>query len=378
MYLESDCNIDTLVQYRFVVTMNNQPEASMTAPLVQVPTTLQQAKELIEKLSLPLPAPDLLRQIGQEEGDHFKNSLATAASEQPNSKAARDYLLAVLTSYSPATANVIRNLGLTPPEPQQLLPVVKQEGKTIRSAISALHNGQADPTTAAYLRAQLEHMDLPPYAPAQINTPPSQQGRSGPNNVAIHPAAARAASQSGAPEDYDDMPVDAPPSEEAKPEIQSAHLYAGKAAFCFTKNKTQTGVYPTITIDSARALPGAERQYDWKHKIIFQLTVSELPLVYGVFMGYLPELRLAGHGKANNKSLSIKAQDGGYFMSMQMSGDGTIAIPAPAKDTFRITLMLMEQMKANFPTLDEAEIRVVARRVCDKHVNPVQRQAVAA
>lgn len=346
----------------------------MSVPPVQIPQSSKQALQMLADLQLPVPPLPLLMAIAADEGDQFKQAIGEARAN-PLDQTKFRYLANILAAYSPYTANAIRRIGYEPPAPQLLLPVVRDGGRAFRSAIKAVGEATADAATIGYLKSALAHLDLPEVAPttarANAQSPPPPQ-----------PTALETRRLAEAPhETYSDEHAPAGVSHgniganATKPSIESAHLYGGQCAFCFTKDTTQTGAYPTITVDAAKA--SGVRVYDWKSKCAFQLTVGELPLVYGVFIGLLGELRLVGHGKSNNKSLSIKDQDAGYYLTMQMGKDQSFAIPATAKDTYRIMAMLLEQMKANSPGLTTADIHMLMKRTCAKHVNPPQRAAAS-
>lgn len=159
--------------------------------------------------------------------------------------------------------------------------------------------------------------------------------------------------------------------------FSSVHLYGGKAAFCFSPDETRKGTSPTVRVETAKA--SGPRQYDWSTKVSFQLTVSELPLVFGVLYGFMPRVELNGHGAENEKSMSIEDQGGKFFFSMRVRGGTVYAIPSPAKDAFPIMTMLLEQMQKNAPGLPTAQILQIAKRVCDMYQMsdpaPVQRAA---
>lgn len=330
---------------------------------VRKPTSGMEAQQMLTELKLPAPRLDILAKIGTEEGEQFKTLLSQAFAN-PGDMKLRGYLMDVLTAYSPYTANVIQRIGMEPPTPQQLLPVVRDNGKAFRSAVKSIGEGMEAKEEIAYLKSTLSIFVHPRTLPADSQV---KQPRQSENDTSD--------SFSGNP-----MPLRQQEGMErgdatSKPLIESSHFYGKKSAFCFTKDKTQTGGYPTITIDAALAVPGNDRQYDWKNKCAFQLSVGELPLVYGVFTGLLSELQLVGHGRANNKSISIKDQETGYYLTMQMGSEQSFAIPAIAKDTYRIMAMLLEQMKANSPGLSTADIHFLVKRTCMKHVNPTRRAA---
>lgn len=348
--------------------------------------TISQAKEIMERIKLPVPAMPTLQRIAKEVGENFKKALITASSDGNPSAiaAAREYLICVLTGYSQAIGDIYRHFGFKPIEPQRLVQVAVQEGKALRAAIRAFTDAPENAETVGYLRAVIAQTGPDPLDPTEQGTQ---------NKVQNHPSTGKASlpnhasNQSASPQCSDEPPpaysyeAGEPEPNKTRLDIQSTHLYGGKAAFCFTKDVTQSGAYPTVSIDAARNAPGqhtpGQQRVDWKNKVVFQLTVGELPLVFGVFFGFLEEIYLPGHGKTKNKALTIKDQGGNYFLSMNVTGEGSIAVPASSKDTFRVMGMLLEQMKLNFPGLDTRDVLAIVKRVCDKHVAPA-RQAEAA
>ncbi len=329
-----------------------------------VPQSAKQAQEQLQTLRLPVPDIHTLSRISRDEGDQFKNAIADAGlAESPTQQASRQYLANVMTAYSPSVMETFRKLGYELPDPQQFMTLLKQEGRAIRAAVIAAASNPENINAKQYLQSVANQLAL---SPIQGDAPVT-----GAPTTSIPSAAPQDVSNS--------MPADAGMEDYCGPEgndpsvhgqtgrtpIESAHLYGRQGAFCFTKDRTQTGSHPTITIDAARCFPNKEKSYDWKNKIAFQLTVGELPLIFGVFYGFLNDVKLLGHGKANNKSFGIANQDKNYYLTMQMGKDSSVAIPAIAKDTFKIMGFLLEQMKANFPNLDGHEVIAMTRRVCD-------------
>lgn len=342
----------------------------MIANPIEIPQSSKQALQMLADLKLPVPPMTLLMQIAADEGEQFKQAIGEARAN-PQNRDKLGYLSNVLAAYSPYTANAIRRIGYEPPNPQLLLPVIRDGGRAFRASIRAVGEATANQETIGYLRSALAHLDLKQLAmpAAQLPTPAP---------AAPTPIESRRPAES-AHDTYseDTRPMgttpNAPTATDTKPVIESTHLYGKQSAFSFTKDKTRTGGFSTIAVDAAKS--SGERVYDWKNKCAFQLTVGELPLVYGVFFGLMPELRLVGHGAGNNKSMTIKDQEGGYYLTMQMGKDQSFAIPATAKDTYRIMAMLLEQMKANSPGLTTTDIHLLVKRTCVKHNNPPMRAA---
>lgn len=343
----------------------------------KIPQTLNEFVHLLKVVNLPVFPVNVLTQMGKDDGENIKRALVEVANNGPKKDYCKEYLANAMSAYSPGVAKVISALGYQLTEPSQLFSVLRQEGKAARAALRSLMQNPADQTTKGYILALLGPMGLPkiedPVAPQHHEHAPSPA----PANVTNLPSAS--APPTGNDPHYTAADLEygsAPPTEpQEKPDIQSAHIYGRRAAFCFTKDKTQTGGHPTVTIDAAPVKPNMEKSYDWKKKVIFQLTVGELALVYGVLTGRLQSLRLAGHGKTNNKTLTMEDQGGNYFFSVQVRDEGSIAIPALAKDTFRPMIMLWEQIQLNAPGVDPATLDKMVARVCAKYVDPQTRKA---
>lgn len=76
----------------------------------------------------------------------------------------------------------------------------------------------------------------------------------------------------------------------------------------------------TIKIEGAAKINDQSKAYDWKNKISIQMTKTELPLVIGVLLGYLPEVEFKNHGDSN-KGVAIQNQGKNfYFKIMELSG----------------------------------------------------------
>ena len=59
-------------------------------------------------------------------------------------------------------------------------------------------------------------------------------------------------------------------------------------------NKDGQAPVPTINLEVA---PREGEHVNWSRKIVIQLSDEELPVLCGVFMGYLPKLHLKRPGK---------------------------------------------------------------------------------
>lgn len=145
---------------------------------------------------------------------------------------------------------------------------------------------------------------------------------------------------------------------------ESIHVYAGKAALCFAECMTRQEDKATLMIEVAQASGDV---YNWQDKIMLMLTPSELPLVLGFFVGYLDKLELKGHGRQQEKAMTLTNQGNQFFITMIMRGQAPRAVPVPAKDSYPVLTMLLRQMLKNDPHLTAQLILQFSKRICDMH-----------
>jgi len=74
-----------------------------------------------------------------------------------------------------------------------------------------------------------------------------------------------------------------------------AKVHGAKAALTFLADETRAGE-PTVTVECAARLEGAERIYAWGDKLRFQLTGTELQLLTCLLLGGVKELSFRNHG----------------------------------------------------------------------------------
>lgn len=366
----------------------------MTAPAYPIPNSVQQAQELLALLRLPTMDAEILRVIGQKEGVTFKQALADAANQAPNAEMRLKYLKAVIIACAPMTRDTIHALGFSMPDMGALIDLSKQEGHLFAGAIRGMKAGNPDPASLEAARSYLKRtlqticqpIGEPPSLPANGPTasaprapqsPPTQSrqdcGLHNPESRTTRPTAAPAPATP--PNNVAHLPrrdqTATGDASAASGEAEgngrrflSFHLYGGKAAMCFSLNTTRKGGFPTVQIEAAPAK--GEKTYEWEKKVSFQLTVAELPLVFGVLFGFLSKIELSGHGATNDKSLTIEDQGSKFFMSMRVRGGGVFALPVLPKDIYAIMAMIFGQMKANNPELSDNQLMMLARRVCEK------------
>ena len=374
----------------------------MTSPLV-LPKTAKEAQEMLRAAGLPELTPPVIAEIVGMEGENFTQALATVAQgnvdrEHPSLR----YLLQIIAACVPATRAVLERIGMKGVKLTALIEISKMEGRTFAQAIRTINGNEMaaenahsrqyltrvvspyvtvapeDPApAAAEQHPNAPHREAPqPYGRQEAPPRPAQQNSraQGPAQGSVTPFPARSRQERDNPGSTQPATGRTPATGGEAPDrkFTSVHLYAGKAALCFSPDETRKDTNPTVRVEAAKA--SGPRQYDWGSKVSFQMTVSELPLVFGVLYGLTPKVELTGHGIENEKSMSIEEQGGKFFFSMRVRGGTVYPVPVPAKDAYPIMTMILEQMQKNAPRLPTAQIIQLAKRVCDMYRNGLSDQ----
>jgi hypothetical protein len=150
-----------------------------------------------------------------------------------------------------------------------------------------------------------------------------------------------------------------------EPPYFNFHIFSGSAALCVSEACTRTGNQHTVQIEGALALGsgGGRREFDWRNKIIVQLTVQEAYLSLALFENMIPSVKFDGHGRAHDKSIHIDFQDSRYFVRVIQRGRAAVALPVSAVDAIRIVALLYKQLLANDQHLRIEDIRAMVARM---------------
>ena len=147
---------------------------------------------------------------------------------------------------------------------------------------------------------------------------------------------------------------------------RSHHVYAAKGAAAFesvevpSERPGQDG-WHTIQIEMAKAL--STRRYDWDHKIVFRLTLRELPVFAAVLLGHSPFLIAGNHGPGNDKFLEMRDQpDEGTIMIVLKQGKRIVGLPIAAEEVFALGSMAFKALQRNAPHLDAAAVNRLVER----------------
>lgn len=344
-----------------------------------VPTTGEEVKKLLAVAGFELPDRNGLAAISQMESTKFCHALSNVANKLNGSESQREYVKLVLLGASEKTRDLIIDAGVPLPDTPTLIGMAKREGRAFANALQIISDQSTDSQTIknaiAYLEALVEEngggelmpkkkvdplTSLPPQECRQPEKPPIENVRE------LRPA----------------PPMPSPETDSGRSQSRSDFgdsykVYGGKAALCFAETTTRND-RPTLTIEAAVA--EGEREYNWRNKWALQLTVSEMYLVYGLFLGLggLTSVELKGHGTNNEKSLNLVNQGNQFFISMSHRGQPNRAIPVPAKDIAVPIVMLGQQIMAGSKNLTWNMLKDVSERICQMHCSERTQQPPVA
>lgn len=134
------------------------------------------------------------------------------------------------------------------------------------------------------------------------------------------------------------------------------HFYGTQAALCVEatvyQDEHKRG-QPTVNFEFAEMEKGAKgrtsRKILWENKLIFQLAPSELTAVSAVCLGYLPAFKCGRPGKG----FSVERQPNKIYVNAS-AGKGVFPqLAISMGDTFQLSCLLLHQLKAQTPWLDE-------------------------
>lgn len=165
--------------------------------------------------------------------------------------------------------------------------------------------------------------------------------------------------------------ADAAPAPEragpAEPPYYSFKIFGSTAALCVSEARTRAGNQYTIQIEGALLLAsgagGCRKEFDWRNKLIVQLTVQEAYLALALFENLIPSVKFDGHGKTHDKSLQIEFQKSHYFVRVIQRGRAAVAVPVRAVDAIPIVTLLYKQIRLNEPHLEIEQIRAFTDRL---------------
>ena len=232
------------------------------------------------------------------------------------------------------------------------------DSERMRAAIQRLNAGTDDPADMAYVADLTGGMRANP-------SPNVQQSVA----IAVHPGPLDGAGHSAVPKVTErESGSSRPAGDPTRRFEKSHHVYSSKGGVCFEPTHVvpdaleQAGEgYYTLQIEAASAL--SKKRYDWERKIIFRLTLRELPLFAASLMGWCPALDFGNHGAANDKFLEVRDQaaEGRMYLKVRQ-GKRVIGIPIGGEELFSVTTMALTVLGRNTPGLDSQSILHLVKR----------------
>ncbi|RYE71378.1 MAG: hypothetical protein EOO81_06070 [Oxalobacteraceae bacterium] len=334
-------------------------------------------QQSIRALSLPVPDSHTLFDIFDIEGDSIVK--AVDAFKAGNERA-KNYLKGILYAVTPATKERLARRGLIVPGMGVLISIGRHEGPDFSVKLKAWdESGQDNCDEARYVRLtfaryleKASRSGAATVAAFPANAPAASTGTTTPAQARpalTMPAASRAvpatsrqveqprAQQGAEALQQAESPASDIPWPESESEsgsgqdgerYKSFHVYGGKFAACFSEDTTQRGIH-TIRVEATEA--SGQRAYNWKNKVAIQLSQRELPLMLATLMLWTSKFEAKGHGQNNEKWMTLEAQPGKLYLSVQSKGTGSRGVAIAPGDAYPITTMIVKQMLANDPFL---------------------------
>lgn len=134
--------------------------------------------------------------------------------------------------------------------------------------------------------------------------------------------------------------------------------YGAKAAFQVSSSKTKEGKH-TISVESANKLNpnnSNDRKLDWANKVLFQLTVDELPVFIAVMYGFIQSARFDLHGACNSKFLEVINQENKFFFKSGSQNVQMKAAPVSICDATHFGMLALSCYSDNFPSLSSESV----------------------
>lgn len=290
---------------------------------------------LMTRINLPALNKEQLCEIAAIEGKRFIEMLQ-AAAEHADAEA-KIYAGCVTYAVHPSTRTTLRSLGLEVPL-EHVIKTAVREGRRFFAAIKTVEKNGSSRLEAAEYLAGLFATTAIRNASAVVASKVSVE-----RDV---PTVAKAQVQSEAKKDFSNE--------------RAVRLYGGRAAFCFSQDKTRDrtgtgkGVSDVLRVEAALSV-GA-RSYDWTEKIGIQVNRGEMFQLLAVLAGCHRGVALKGHGDKHDKFLLLENQDTQFFVKLGQKNRPVRAMPIPAHQGFEVASLITHQISLNEPSLDSRTI----------------------
>jgi hypothetical protein len=133
---------------------------------------------------------------------------------------------------------------------------------------------------------------------------------------------------------------------------QEVAVYAQSGALNFEVCASRRG---DLALNVDAAISVGVRVYDWRKKIIVQLSEREMLMLYAVLRGFLKNFAVKAHGASNQKAMSIENQVSNFFVRVQERGRPIVAVPIPPSDAAMVLMLIGNAIVKNQPVLGSLE-----------------------
>ncbi len=117
---------------------------------------------------------------------------------------------------------------------------------------------------------------------------------------------------------------------------------------------------PTVNLEVA---PREGAEVNWSRKIVIQLSDQELPVLCGLFVGYIQRLHL----KRPGKGIEIERQQGGIYIKASAGHGVLFALPTGVGDSFRLSALFLQQLRLQSGISDETLLLAALRGASALH-----------
>lgn len=344
---------------------------------IATPRSGEEISALLAGLKLPIPDRLGYLALSQTEGARFAEAVGDAAAGCAKPQTT-DYLRAMLAAVAPSTRGLLAELGFRQVDLCTLIEIASREGRSFTSAIATATSGagtQEQEGAATYIANLVDEygqgsgmgvsVDLDSLPPTAA---PAPVVPSGPATCPTAPASP-AGADARPPTNSTGAALREPPQQEfngrpgaSKSYGQSHHVYGQSAGLCFAECALRNSEKQTVMVEIAAAEGGG---INWQNKVMVMLSLADLPMVLGLFLGHVDRVELKARGRQNEKHLTLERQGKQFYVSLRVRGLVTRGVPIPAGEVYQIVAMLTRQMCRNDPHMPYAAIVALAKHVCE-------------
>jgi hypothetical protein len=328
---------------------------------LSTPLTVSEVVALLKKLGLQVPDREGFSAIRAAEGTKFSTALASLREPDFAAQTQREYVESVVCAAVPETRELFSSQGY-PAEIVRLIEIATREGRSFRNAVRLVITG----ANSGEVKSAMDYLIglLDEYGGAMpfnmddmrfLGTEDQELCRRAP----LPKAHGEPRVPEATPQLHHVGLADAP----KKLFGDSFHIYGLKAVVCVAELSTPSNNKATISFEVAQRT--AEGKAQWQDKAALMLSAHEQPLCLGVFLGYLQKLEIKGHGRQQEKAMTIVNQGNQFFLSMIVRGQSPRAVPIPAEYAYPLVAMLIGQMRKNDPHMPPELILQVTKAICE-------------